>query len=217
MTDIVDAVLEKYAEAHTTAPPPYLVEVDRQTRETLDAPGMMVGRLEGRFLEMLVYALKPRRVLEIGTFSGYSSLAMAAGLPPGGLITSCELSAKHAQAARGHIEASPYADRIEVLEGPALETIASLDGPFDFVFIDADKGSYLAYYEAVLPKLAAGGMIAADNTLWSGQVADESDRSTDTVALRAFNDAVVSDPRVECVQLTVRDGVTLIRPAGAGA
>src|ERR1700678_1328366 len=102
MTDIVDPVLEKYAEAHTTPPPPHLVEVDRRTRETLDGPGMMVGRLEGRFLERPVYARKPQRVLEIGTFSGYSSLAMAAGLPPGGLITSCELSAVHAKAAREH-------------------------------------------------------------------------------------------------------------------
>jgi len=220
MTDIVDPVLEKYAEAHTTPAPAHLVAVDRQTRETLDFPQMMVGTLEGRFLEMLVFAQKPRRVLEIGTFSGYSSLAMAAGLPAGGMITTCELSAVHAEAARAHIAASPYADRIEVIEGPALDTVASLPGPFDFVFIDADKGSYLAYFEAVLPKLAPGGLIAADNTLWSGHVVDESDRSADTEAIRAFNDAVAGDPRVVCVQLTVRDGVTLIRraaDAGAGA
>jgi caffeoyl-CoA O-methyltransferase len=220
MTDIVDPVLERYAEAHTTAPPPHLVAVDRQTRQTLSSPQMMVGTLEGRFLEMLVFAQKPHRVLEIGTFSGYSSLAMAAGLPPGGMITTCELSAVHAEAARGHIAASPYAERIEVIEGPALETVAALPGPFDFVFIDADKGNYLAYFDAVLAKLAPGGLIAADNTLWSGQVVDESDRSPDTEAIRAFNDAVAGDPRVVCVQLTVRDGVTLIRrvaDAGAGA
>ena len=220
MTDIVDPVLEKYAEAHTTAPPPHLVEVDRQTRQTLDSPQMMVGRLEGRFLEMLVFAQKPRRVLEIGTFSGYSSLAMAAGLPPGGRITTCELSPVHAEAARSHIAASPYADRIEVIEGPAIDTVSSLPGPFDFVFIDADKTSYLSYYEAVLPKLAPGGLIAADNTLWSGNVVNDGDRSPDTTAIRAFNDAVAADRRVVCVQLTVRDGVTLIRRAddsGAGA
>jgi caffeoyl-CoA O-methyltransferase len=211
MTDIVDPVVESYAEAHTSPPPPHLVEVDRDTREKLAFPGMMVGRLEGRFLEMLVFAHRPSRVLEIGTFSGYSSLAMAAGLPPGGKITSCELSPVHAEAARRHIAASPYADRIEVIEGPALETVGSLPGPFDFVFIDADKGSYLSYYEAVLPKLAAGGIIAADNTLWGGNVVKDSDTSPDTVAIRAFNDAVAADERVVCVQLTVRDGVTLIR------
>jgi caffeoyl-CoA O-methyltransferase len=217
MSDIVDPVLELYAEGHTTPPPPHLVTVDRETRESLDFPGMMVGTLEGRFLEMLVFARRPRRVLEIGTFSGYSSLAMAAGLPPGGQITTCELSPVHAEAARRHIAASPYADRIEVIEGPAIDTVQSLPGPFDFVFIDADKGSYLAYYQAVLPKLAPGGLIAADNTLWSGNVVNDDDQSPDTLALRAFNDAVVADERVICVQLTVRDGVTLIRRADDGA
>src|SRR5580700_12130372 len=213
MTDIVDPVLETYAEAHTTPPPPHLVAVDRETRETLDFPGMMVGTLEGRFLEMLVFARRPRRVLEIGTFSGYSSLAMAAALPPGGRITTCEISPVHAEAARKHIAASPYADRIEVIEGPAIDTVHSLPGPFDFVFIDADKTSYLSYYEAVLPKLAVGGIIAADNTLWSGNVVKDTDQSPDTQAIRAFNDTVVADRRVVCVQVTVRDGVTLIRRA----
>jgi caffeoyl-CoA O-methyltransferase len=214
MPDIVDPALEKYAEAHTTPPPAHLVAVDTETREKLDFPQMMVGTLEGRFLEMLVFAARPRNVLEIGTFSGYSSLAMAAGLPPGGTITTCELSPVHAAAARRHIAASPYADRIEVIEGPAIDTVATLPGPFDFVFIDADKGSYLAYYEAVLGKLAPGGLIAADNTLWSGNVINDGDHSADTDAIRAFNDAVASDDRVVCVQLTVRDGVTLIRRAG---
>jgi caffeoyl-CoA O-methyltransferase len=213
MTDIVDPVLEAYAEAHTTPPPPHLVAVDAETRQTLDFPGMMVGTLEGRFLEMLVFARRPRQVLEIGTFSGYSSLAMAAGLAPDGRITTCELSPVHAEAARRHIAASPYADRIEVIEGPAIDTVGALPGPFDFVFIDADKTSYLAYYEAVLPKLAPGGLIAADNTLWSGNVVKDDDRSPDTMAIRAFNDAVAADGRVVCVQLTVRDGVTLIRRA----
>jgi caffeoyl-CoA O-methyltransferase len=187
--------------------------VDRETREKLDFPGMMVGTLEGRFLEMLVFARRPRQVLEIGTFSGYSSLAMAAALAPGAKITTCELSPVHAEAARRHIAASPYADRIEVIEGPAIDTVRSLPGPFDFVFIDADKGGYLAYYEAVLPKLSPGGLIAADNTLWGGNVVKESDKSPDTEAIRAFNDTVAADSRVVCVQLTVRDGVTLIRRA----
>ncbi|HUI03085.1 MAG TPA: O-methyltransferase [Acidimicrobiales bacterium] len=215
MTDIADPVLESYAEAHTTPPAEHLVAVAESTRADLDFPGMMVGTLEGRFLEMLVYALRPAWVLEIGTFSGYSALSMAAGLPPGGRITTCELSAAHVEASRRNIAASPYADRIEIVEGPALDTVNRLGGPFDFVFIDADKSSYLSYFEAVLPKLAPGGLIAADNTLWSGRVLDDADRSPDTLAIRAFNDAVAADPRVVCVQLTVRDGVTLIRRAGA--
>jgi caffeoyl-CoA O-methyltransferase len=212
MTDITDPVLEAYAQAHTTAPGELLLALADETRATLSAPQMMVGALEGRFLEMLVYALRPSWVLEIGTFSGYSSLSMAAGLAPGGRITTCELNPQHAAMARSYIARSPYAEVIEVIEGPALETVQRLEGPFDFVFIDADKTNYQSYYEAVLPKLAPGGLIAADNTLWSGRVVDESDQSDDTRAIRAFNDALVSDRRVVCMQATVRDGVTLIRP-----
>src|SRR5580704_7640697 len=182
MTDITDPALEAYAEAHTSPPVDLLMELAAETRAKLVAPQMMVGALEGRFLEMLVYALRPRWVLEIGTFSGYSSLSMAAGLPERGRITTCELSEVHAEMARSHIARSPYADRIEVVVGPALDTVATLSGPFDFVFIDADKTNYLAYYEAVLPKLAPGGLIAADNTLWSGRVVDDADQSDDTRA-----------------------------------
>jgi caffeoyl-CoA O-methyltransferase len=172
---------------------------------------MMVGPLEGRFLQMLVFASGARRVLEIGTFSGYSALSMAAALPDDGRIVTCDIDPMALAVARRHIDASPYADRIDVREGPALDTIAGLDGPFDLVFVDADKRSYVDYYEAVLPKLAERGLIVADNTLWSGLVVDESDRSEDTEAIRRFNDHVRADPRVVCVQLTVRDGVTLIR------
>jgi caffeoyl-CoA O-methyltransferase len=214
VTDIVEPELEAYAEQHTTAPPPYLEALATDLRATLDFPGMMVGRLEGRFLELLTFALGARRVLEIGTFGGYSALSMAAGLAPGGKIITCEISEVHAEFARRHIAASPYAGSIEVVVGPAIDTIATVDGPFDLVFIDADKAGYPAYLEAVLPKLAPGGIIAADNTLWSGRILDASDQSADTVALRGFNDALAVDPRVVVVQTTVRDGVTLIRRAG---
>ena len=214
MTDIVDPTLEAYASEHTTAPPAHLEALAAELIETLDFPHMMVGRLEGRYLEMLVFALSATSVLEVGTFGGYSALAMAAGLAPGGHIVTCELSPVHAAFARRHIAASPYADVIEVAEGPAIETIAALDGPFDLVFLDADKTGYRAYYEAVLPKLAPRGLIAADNTLWSGRILDPSDTTADTEALRAFNDFVATDPRVVAVQTTVRDGVTLIRRAG---
>ncbi len=213
MTDIVDPALDAYAAAHSTAPPAYLDALASELAVTLEAPGMMVGRLEGRYLEMLVFALGATSVLEIGTFGGYSALAMAPGLAPGGTITSCELSSVHAEFARRHIAASPFAGVIEVVVGPALDTIASLPGPFDLVFIDADKANYPAYFEAVLPKLAIRGLIVADNTLWSGRVLDPSDASEDTVALRRFNDSLAVDPRVVVVQTTVRDGVTLVRRA----
>jgi predicted O-methyltransferase YrrM len=211
MTAIVDPTLETYASEHTTAPPDFLEALATDLVATLDFPGMMVGRLEGRFLEMLTFALGAQSVLEIGTFGGYSALAMAAGLAPGGRITSCEISPVHAEFARRHIAASPYADRIEVVVGPAIETVATLDGPFDLVFIDADKAGYPDYFEAVLPKLSPRGLIAADNTLWSGRILDPTDQSEDTVVLRRFNDALAVDPRVVVVQTTVRDGVTLIR------
>ncbi len=171
---------------------------------------MMVGRLEGAVLQALVHALRPNLLLEIGSFTGYSAITMAAALPPGGRIITCEVDPEHAAHARENIAASRYADRIELREGPALETIASLDGPFDFVFIDADKEGYLGYYEATLPKLSDHGLIAADNTLWSGRVLEETPSHESTRLIKAFNDRMVTDPRVRCAQLTVRDGLTLI-------
>jgi caffeoyl-CoA O-methyltransferase len=211
---LADDQLEAYIEAHTTPPEPHLAALAEETRATLNAPQMLTGTVEGRFLEALVWTAQPQLVLELGTYSGYSALAMAAALPPGGRIVTCELSDEHADFAQRHIDASPYADRIELRRGPALETVATLDGPFDLVFIDADKPNYVNYYEAVLPKLAERGLIAADNTLWSGNVAGEEDQSDAAMALRAFNDRVRDDDRVVCVMLSVRDGITLIRRRG---
>ncbi len=210
---IVDPAVEDYADAHTSPPPPRLVALAEETTAKLEAPMMMVGPLEGRFLEMLTFATGAKRVLEIGTFSGYSALSMAAGLAPDGRIVTCEISAVHAEMARRHIAASPYAGRIEVREGPAIETVASLEGRFDLVFIDADKTGYLDYYEAVVPKLSPRGLIAVDNTLQRGQVADRADAGANVQAIKDFNARVVADPRVVCVLLTIRDGVTLIRLA----
>jgi caffeoyl-CoA O-methyltransferase len=174
---------------------------------------MLTGTVEGRFLEMLVWIARPRLVLELGTYSGYSALSMAAALPDGGRIVTCEISDRHAEFAQRHIDASPYADRIEIRLGPALETIASLDGPFDLVFIDADKTGYSGYYEATVPKLAPNGLIVIDNTLWSGNVLDPAPDDENGKALAALNDRIVQDDRVVTVQLPIRDGVTLLRRA----
>jgi caffeoyl-CoA O-methyltransferase len=211
--DIVPEPIERYAEEHTTPPDPLLAELAAETRATLESPQMLTGTVEGRFLELLVYANGARRVLELGTYSGYSALSMAAGLPADGLIDTCELDDERASVAARYIEQSPYAEKITIHLGPALETIERLEGEFDFVFIDADKPSYVNYYEAVLPRLTERGFIAADNTLWSGRVLDEDDDES-TRAIKAFNEHVRSDPRVTSVMLTVRDGVTLIRPKG---
>ncbi len=208
-----DPEIDRYCEEHTTAPPEALRRVARETHEQLDLPQMLTGTVEGRFLELLVWAARPRLILEIGTFSGYSALSMAAALPDGGRIVTCEISERHAEFARRHIDASPYADRIEVRLGPAIETIGSLDGPFDLVFIDADKTGYAGYYEAVLPKLAPNGLIAIDNTLWSGRVLDPAEDDESSRALAALNDRIVADERVTCVLLPIRDGVTLVRHA----
>lgn len=204
--------IDRYVEAHTTAVPEYLRDL---ASETLQMPGaqMLSGPVEGRLLETLAWVTRARLAVDIGTFTGNSAIAMAGGLADGGRVVTCDVNAETLAVARRCIDRSPYADRIEVREGPALDTIAALDGPIDLVFIDADKTNYTNYYEAVLPKLADRGLIAVDNTMWDGQVLDESDTSPDTVAIRAFNDHVAQDRRVVCVQLTVRDGVTLIRKA----
>jgi caffeoyl-CoA O-methyltransferase len=212
--DIVSEPIERYAEAHTSPPLELLAKLADETRATLRSPQMLTGRVEGRFLELLVYASGARRVLELGTYSGYSALSMAAGLPRDGHIDTCEVEERHADVARRYIEQSPYSDRITVHLGPALETIERLEGEFDLVFIDADKPNYVNYYEAVLPRLGERGFIAADNTLWSGRVLGDSDHDEGTEAIRAFNEHIRSDERVTSVMLTVRDGVTLIRPKG---
>jgi caffeoyl-CoA O-methyltransferase len=211
MAFIVSEEIERYAEAHTTPPTPLLAELAAETRETLQSPQMLTGPIEGRLLEQLVFVSGARRVLELGTYSGYSSLSMAEALPPDGRIDTCEIDERHAEVARRYIARSPYADRITVHLGPALETIARLDGEFDLVFIDADKPNYLSYFEAVLPRLSRRGLMVVDNTLWSGRVLDPKPDDVSTEAIVEFNDRVLQDERVVCVQLTVRDGVTLIR------
>ncbi len=217
--DIADPRIEQYAVEHTSPEPPWFAALAEETRNATRAPTMMVGTLEGRLLAALVAMLRPTSVLEIGTFTGYSALSMAETLPAGGRIITCDISEEHLAIARRHIAASRYADRIEVRSGPALETIESLSGPFDLVFIDADKTGYQDYYDATLPKLSPEGVILVDNVLWSGRPLDPATTDPDTAAIKEFNDRVLADDRVEVVMLTVRDGVSLIRhrradPAG---
>ena len=188
--------LNELAERYTTPADHYLAELEAETRASTDRPEMLSGAVNGRLLETLVYLIQPRLILEIGTFTGYSALSMARALPPNGRIITLESDPAHAMFARRHIEQH---GRIAVREGPALESIAALDGPFDMVFIDADKDAYVDYYEAVLPKLAPRGLIVADNTLFD--------------SVMPFNDHVAADPRTVHVFLTVREGLMLIRRA----
>jgi len=203
--------IDEYSERHTSPEPPELTAVASDTRVRFQDPQMMSGPVQGAFLATLVHALRARQILEIGAFTGYSAISMARALAPGARLISCEISEAHAAAARHNIKCAGLGDRVTVLTGPVLATIRDLPGPFDLVFIDADKTEYLQCFEGVLPKLSDHGVIAADNTLWNGEVLYEKSTDRDVLALRTFNEAVAADPRVECVLLTIRDGITLIR------
>jgi predicted O-methyltransferase YrrM len=210
MSFIVDPKVEEYAEAHTTPDGELFERLAAETREKTTAPQMMVGRIEGQFLATLVRLGGARRVLEFGTFTGYSSISMASALPPDGRVITCDVDPEATAIARRYMDESGHGDKIEIRLGPALETIRELEGPFDLVFIDADKENYRNYYEASLPLLAGDGLLVADNVLWSGRVVEEGgDASTE--AIKEFNEHVRRDTRVISVMLTVRDGMTLVR------
>ena len=197
---------EAYAERYTTARADLFDRLAEETTATQSAPQMMVGHVEGAFLSFLVSMTRAKRIVEVGTFTGWSSIAMAGALPPGGSIVSCDINEETTAVARRYAEEAGVADRIDYRLGPAVETLATLDGPFDLVFIDADKGGYIDYYEAILPKLAPDGVIAADNTLFG---LDEDGNAAR--AISRFNEHVLHDERVEAVLLPCREGVTLIR------
>lgn len=210
MLTMVDERIDAYAAEHTTPVPALLEELAEVTRQKTTAPQMMVGRLEGAFLKMLVGLIGAKRVVEVGTFTGYSGLWMASALAEGGELITCEISEEHASIAREFFARSPDGGKVSLRLGPALETLKGLEsGSVDLIFIDADKVSYGAYYEEGLRLLRKGGLLVADNVLWSGRVLEpkeESDR-----AIVSFNERVRADERVEHVLLTVRDGMMLAR------
>jgi caffeoyl-CoA O-methyltransferase len=207
---IIPKKIEDYCLRHTSTGSKLLQELEKYTRRHCADAQMLIGPHEGALLAMLVRLTGARRVLEIGTFTGYSALCLAEALPEDGQLTTCEIKPERADIARSFFDRSPHGHKIKLRLGPALETLASLptSASFDFVFIDADKENYVNYYEAVLPRLRPGGVIAADNVLWSGCVLAPKNKTDRTVV--AFNKHVYRDPRVECVMLPVRDGITLI-------
>ena len=190
----------------------YLAAVAAHTREFSLAAGQLDSPVVGRLLAMLVHLTGARRVLEIGTYTGYSALCVAEALPPEGRVVTCEVDPEHARMAREHIAGTPFKDQIEIRLGRALKTVAGLDGPFDFAYIDAELIGYRAYLDAVLPKLASGGFIVANNVLWKGHVLETEGRDAATAAMADFNAAVATDERLESVMLTVGEGLTIIRP-----
>lgn len=207
MIPLVPEAIQNYTDAFSSPEPELFRELAQETRATQKDPQMMVGHCEGLLLRLLVLLARARRVLEIGTFTGYSALAMASALPADGELITCDVDPKSTSLAQKFWARSPDGKKIRLKLAPASDTIATLQGPFDFVFIDADKPNYIKYWEGVLPLVRGGGVIVADNVLWSGRVLDPKDDSDR--ALAAFNAHVMRDGRVEHLMLPIRDGVTV--------
>ena len=206
--EIVNPALEAYAEEHSAAEPPLLAELAAETRRHARAR-MLSGRHEGRFLKLVLQLCSARHAVEIGTFTGYSALSMAEALPDDGTLVTCDVDPEATAIARRYFARSPHGHKIRLALAPALETLATLPGPFDAVFIDADKINYGLYYQAVVDKVRPGGVILVDNTLWSGGVLAPAD--DETRAIDALNKTMASDPRVDMVLLPLRDGVNVAR------
>lgn len=208
----LDDDLHDYVIAHTTPADPVRRSLTEATAALGPWAGMQVADDQAALLSTLVAAVRPTLAVEIGTFTGSSSLAIARALPSGSRLLCCDVSEEWTAIARHHWEAAGVDDRIDLVIAPALETLQGLgDAVVDFAFIDADKTGYLAYYEELVPRLSPHGLLAIDNVLWSGRVLDEMVEDDDTVALRALNDRIVADNRVEVVMLSVGDGLTLVR------
>ena len=204
--------LEEYILQHIDAEPEHLARLDRDTHVRLLYPRMCSGHLQGRLLKMLVCMINPQHVLELGTYSGYATQCLAEGLlRDEAHIDTIEIDDELEDFIRQHLSESPVASRITLHIGDAVEILSDLNHQFDLIYIDANKRDYLAYYDLAMSHLVPGGYIIADNTLWDSKVADPACHDPQTLGIRAFNDRVASDPRVEKVILPLRDGLTLIR------
>ena len=206
--EFLDEKIEEYAFNHTSYEGNLLKRLEEETYEKLEIPQMTTGRIEARLLKLLARLVGAKRILEIGTFAGYSALSMAEALPEDGELITCEIDPEAIVFAKRYFDLSPHGKKIALLEGAALDSLKSISGPFDMAFIDADKENYSNYYEAILPMIRYGGLVAVDNVLWSGRVLDPKDKSDK--AIHQFNERVIQDKRVESVLLTVRDGLSCI-------
>jgi caffeoyl-CoA O-methyltransferase len=204
--------IEKYAYDHTTAELPVLAKLSRATHLRTHLPQMLSGHLQGTFLQMISHMIRPSAILEIGTFTGYSAICLAQGLNTGGKLITLECNPEMVDFARPYFEEAGLSEKINMLTGDATELISTLEGPFDLVFIDADKENYCNYFDLVLPIVRPGGYILADNTLWYGRVIEpgaESDR--ETAGIVRFNEYVQQHKDVENILIPLRDGITLMR------
>lgn len=207
----ISTPLDQYIADHNSPEGEYLYRLFRATHVEILAPQMASGHIQGRLLKFLVKMIRPRRILEIGTFTGYSALCMAEGLDKDGKLYTFEVEDELEDFTRRWIDGSPYADKIEFIIGDALNIVPTMDERFDLVFIDGNKREYIRYYEMAMEYLNEGGWILADNTLWDGHVIEEDRQDAQTNGVRAFNDLIRNDKRVEVVILPLRDGLTIIR------
>ncbi|MBC9913701.1 O-methyltransferase [Chitinophaga varians] len=209
--ELIPAV-EAYAEKYTSPENPLLYKLNRETHLKVELPHMLSGHVQGKFLEMVSRMLQPRRILELGTYTGYSAICLAAGLPDDGILHTIDINEELETLCHQYFEASGYADKIKMHIGKAAEVMTSLDEVFDLVFIDADKAGYVHYYDLVWEKLRPGGFILADNVLYHGQVLQpENEQGSQAKAMVRFCEKVLADDRAEQVLLTIRDGILLIR------
>ena len=210
--DIVHEALSEYADRHTSDEPAALKELNRETHAKVLMPRMLSGHLQGRLLSLISHMIRPKLVLEIGTYTGYSAICFAEGLQQGGMVHTIDINDELEPLIKRYIEKSGMKDKITTHFGDAKIILPSLTGPFDLVFIDADKFNYSVYYDLVFDKVKTGGIILADNVLWSGKVLeDQTNKDKDTSALIEFNKKIQADSRVENVMLTIRDGLLAIR------
>ncbi|GAB4451659.1 MAG: class I SAM-dependent methyltransferase [Bacteroidales bacterium] len=207
----MDSIVQKYVIEHTEEESELLKELERETNVKIYHPRMLSGHLQGKLLKMFSMMIAPYRILEIGTYTGYSALCLAEGLLPGGILHTIEINDELEEFIRLYINRSPLSSKIKLHIGNALNIIPGLDETFDLVFIDGDKREYLEYYLAIFEKVRQGGFIIADNVLWNGKVLNENENDEFTKSIRTFNDYVHYDTRVENVMLPLRDGMMILR------
>jgi predicted O-methyltransferase YrrM len=209
--EFISQEIDRYCCAHSEDENDLLKRINRETHVEVLQPRMLSGHFQGRVLSMLSKMIQPKRILEIGTYTGYSALCLAEGLSSDGKLVTIDVNEELMNRVKGYFNASEYAKQMEYILSPALEVIPTLKEEWDLVFIDADKQNYIAYYELVLPLVKPGGYIILDNVLWSGKVADPEKNDKDTVLLRELNTIIHADDRVEEVLLPIRDGLMIAR------
>ncbi len=212
MNRLVAADIETYAQAHSMPESDLCRALREETQRRMESPQMVVGPLEGAFLKMMTQLVRATNVLEIGMFTGYSALCFAEALPADGTVLTCEIDEESAALARQYFARSSIGQKIEIRMGPALDTMRHLKGPFDLIFIDADKINYVNYYRRALDLVSPQGAILIDNVLWDGEVLKHPAPDENTATIQELNRVVATDPRVTAVLVTIRDGVLVIRP-----